>query len=197
LAVGSWRLCIRKSEEMRAVEATRSIEIPNGVEVMVEGRVVTVKGEKGTLTRDFSEAPVSILLEGRGVKVQVNWPRKREAALVGTVCSHIQNMITGVTKGFTYKLKIVFSHFPITVKVKENQVHIENFTGERSPRKSRIMGDARVSVKGDDVIVQGISIEDVSQTATNIERATKVKSKDPRVFLDGIFVYEHQEGMEA
>jgi large subunit ribosomal protein L6 len=91
----------------------------------------------------------------------------------------------------------VFSHFPISVKVKEKAVSIENFTGERSPRLTGIMGDVKVTFKEDDVIVQGISLEDVSQTAANIERATKVKSKDPRVFLDGIFVYEKKEGMEV
>lgn len=182
---------------MRAIETTKSIEIPKGVEVEIEGRVVTIKGEMGTLTRDFSEAPVLIQLEEKEVKVQANWPRKRETALVGTICSHIRNMIIGVTKGFTYKLKIVFSHFPVSVKVKENNVNIENFTGERSPRKARIMGDAKVLVKGEDVIVQGINIEDVSQTAANIQRATKIRRKDPRVFLDGIFVYERKEGLEA
>jgi large subunit ribosomal protein L6 len=182
---------------MQAVKAVKSVEVPDGVEVQVEGRVVTVKGEKGTLTRDFSKAPVTIELDGKTVRVRANWPRKREAALVGTVSSHIQNMIVGVTKGFTYKLKIVFSHFPISVKVKEKTVLIENFTGERSPRKARIMGDVRVSAKGDDVIVQGINLEDVSQTAANIQNATKVKKKDPRVFLDGIYVYERLEGMEA
>jgi large subunit ribosomal protein L6 len=182
---------------MQAVEAVRSVEVPNGVEVQVEGRVVTVKGEKGTLTRDFSKAPVTIELDGKTVRVRANWPRKREAALVGTISSHIQNMIVGVTKGFTYKLKIVFSHFPISVKVQANTVLIENFTGERSPRKAKIMGDVKVSAKGDDVIVQGINLEDVSQTAANIENATKVKKKDPRVFLDGIYVYERLEGMET
>jgi len=182
---------------VRTVEAVKTIEIPNGVEVKVEGRVVTVKGDKGTLTRDFSEAPVLIQHEDKTIKVQANWPRKREAALVGTVSSHIQNMITGVTKGFTYKLKIVFSHFPISVKVKENVVSIENFTGERSPRLVKTMGDTKVSVREDDVIVQGISLEDVSQTAANIEQGTKVKIKDPRVFLDGIFIFEKREGMEA
>ena len=181
---------------MRAVEAVKSIKIPEGVEVKVEGRVVTVKGEKGILTRDFSHAPISIRLEEDTVKVQANWPRKGEAALVGTVCSHVQNMITGVTKGFTYKLKIVFSHFPISVKVKEKTVAIENFTGERSPRIAEIMGDAKVLVKGEDIVVQGVSLEDVSQTATNIERSTKVKRKDPRVFLDGLYIYERLEGME-
>jgi len=181
---------------MRAVETVKSVEIPEGVKVEVEGRVVKVTGEKGTLMRDFSHAPVSILSEGSVVKVQTSWPRKREASLVGTVSSHINNMMTGVKKGFTYKMKIVFSHFPISVKVREKMVSIENFTGERSPRVTRIMGEANVVVKGEDVIVQGINIEDVSQTAANIQRATKVKVKDPRVFLDGIYVYERHEGME-
>ena len=182
---------------MQAVEAVKSVEVPDGVEVQVEERIVTVNGEKGTVTRDFSKAPVTVELDGKTVKVRANWPRKREAALVGTISSHIQNMIVGVTKGFTYKLKIVFAHFPISVKVKENTVLIENFTGERSSRKARIMGDVKVLAKGDDVVVQGINLEDVSQTAANIQKATKVKKKDPRVFLDGIYVYERLEGMEA
>lgn len=181
---------------MRVVEAVRSIEIPEEVDVKVEGRAVTVKGEKGTLTRDFSHAPVSVQLEDNVIEIRANWPRKREAALVGTICSHIQNMIIGVTKGFTCKLKIVFSHFPISVKVREKTVTIENFTGERSPRIAKIMGDAKVIPKGDDVTVQGINIEDVNQTAANIERATKIKRKDPRVFLDGIYAYERHKGME-
>jgi len=182
---------------LRALEAVKTIEVPNGVEVKVNGRIVSVRGEKGALTRDFSETPIAVKFEGNEIRIQANWPRKREAALVGTVCSHIQNMITGVTKGYTYKLKIVFSHFPISVKIKESMVSIENFTGERSPRWAKIMGDVKVSVKEDDVIVQGINLEDVSQTAANIERATKVKTKDPRVFLDGIFIYEKKEGMMA
>jgi len=182
---------------MRAVETVKSVEIPEDVEVGIRRRVVTVRGKGGELTRDFSHAPVSIQLEGNLVKIQAKWPRKREAALVGTVCSHVRNMIAGVTGGFTYKLKIVFSHFPISVKVLGKTVAIENFTGERSPRTAKIMGDAKVVVKDEDVIVQGISIEDVSQTAANIERATKVKRKDPRVFLDGIYVYERHKGMEA
>lgn len=182
---------------MRAVEVVKAIEVPDGVEVQINGRTVSLKGEKGSLTRDFSESPISLQLEDKKIIVQANWPRKKEAALVGTVAAIIQNMITGVTKGFTYKLKIVFSHFPISVKVKEQSVSIENFTGERSPRLTKILGDAKVSVKEDDVVVQGINLENVSQTAANIERATKVKSKDPRVFLDGIFVYEKKEGMGA
>ena len=181
---------------MRAIETVTTVEIPEDVEGKLEGRIVTIKGEKGELVRDFSHASINIQLDGKTVTVQASWPRKKEAALVGTVRSHIQNMIKGVTKGFTYKLKIVFSHFPITVKMKEKTLTIENFTGERNPRKAKIMGDTKVTVKGDDIIVQGINLEDVSQTAANIQNATKIRRKDPRVFLDGIYVYEKHEGIQ-
>ena len=181
---------------MRAIETVATVEIPEGVEGKLEGRIVTIKGEKGELVRDFSHAPITIQLDGKTVTVQASWPRKKEAALVGTVRSHIQNMIKGVTTGFTYKLKIVFSHFPITVKIKEKALTIENFTGERNPRKAKIMGDTKVIVKGDDIIVQGINLEDVSQTAANIQNATKIRNKDPRVVLDGIYVYEKHEGIQ-
>ena len=182
---------------MRLPEISRTIQVPDGVEVTIEQRKVTVKGEKGVLTRDFSYVPISLeAKDGKTVRVWAEWPRKKEASLVGTINSHIQNMITGVEKGFLYKLKIVFSHFPISVKVQDKVVLIENFTGERRPRKAKIIGDVKVKVESEDVTVEGINLEDVSQTAANIEQATKVKNKDPRVFLDGLYVYERKEGIE-
>ena len=180
---------------MRLPEISKTIQVPDGVEVNVEGRKVTVNGAKGSLTRDFSFVPISIEGEGKTVRVWAEWPRKKEASLVGTIYSHIQNMITGVEKGFIYTLKIVFSHFPISVKVKDKMVLIENFTGERRARKARIIGDVKVKVESEDIKVEGINLEHVSQTAANIEQATKVKKKDPRVFLDGIYVYERKEGI--
>jgi len=104
-------------------------------------------------------------------------------------------MIIGVTKGYTYKLKIVFSHFPISVKYQDKSVLIENFTGERRPRKIAVSGDVKVKIETDDIIISGIDLEHVSQTAANIEQSTKVRRKDPRVFLDGLYVYERNEGM--
>jgi len=179
---------------MREIEVG-TVKIPGNVTVNLDGKVVEVIGEKLKLIRDFSHAPVSIQLEDDEVKVSAFWPRRKEAALVGTICSHIKNMIKGVTGGFTYKLKIVYSHFPISVKIEGKKILIENFTGERSPRVAEIVGDTKVIVKSEDVIVQGINLENVSQTAANIEQATKVKKKDPRVLLDGIYVYEKLEGI--
>jgi large subunit ribosomal protein L6 len=180
---------------MRVPEKSETIQVPDDVQLTIEGRRVTAKGAKGMLMRDFSHEPVQLEIEGKTVKIWVAWPRKKESALVGTIRSHIQNMITGVTKGFTYKLKIVFSHFPISTKVKEKTFLIENFTGERSPRKAKIIGNVQVKIEGEDIIVQGINLEEVSQTAANIEQSTKVKKKDPRIFLDGLYVFEMAEGM--
>jgi large subunit ribosomal protein L6 len=181
---------------VRAIEISENVQVPDDVEVSLEGKRFTVKGPKGTLVRDFSFAPISMELNGRTICIRAEWPRKKEASLVGTLRSHVQNMITGVRKGFTYKVKIVFSHFPISVKLKGKTVLIENFTGERSPRKAKIIGDVQVKIQSEDVFVQGIDLEDVSQTAANIEQATRVKRKDPRIFLDGLYVYERSEGVD-
>ncbi|MBS7643139.1 50S ribosomal protein L6 [Candidatus Bathyarchaeota archaeon] len=180
---------------VRAVTVEEFVEIPLGVEVKVDGRIVNVKGPLGELRRDFSHTPVKIVVNGNNVKVSAEWPRKREAATVGTVRSHLRNMIVGVTKGFTYKLKIIFAHFPIAVRVEKDKVIIENFSGERTPRVAQIVGNTEVTVKGEDILVRGLDLEAVGQTAANIERATQIKYKDPRVFLDGIYIYEKLEGM--
>jgi large subunit ribosomal protein L6 len=101
-------------------------------------------------------------------------------------------MIEGVSKGFAYKLKVVYAHFPVTIKVleKERKVSIENFSGEKIPRFASIVGDVSVKASGDEIVVEGSRVEDVSQTASNIQEATTIKEKDQRVFLDGIYVYE-------
>jgi large subunit ribosomal protein L6 len=180
---------------MRLPEISKTIQVPDNVAVTLDGKKVNVKGKKGNLMRDFSFATITIEGEGKNIRVWAKWPRKKEAALVGTITSHIQNMITGVTKGYSYKLKIVFSHFPISVKLQGKSILIENFTGERRARSIDLIGDVKVKIEPDDIIIEGIDLEDVSQTAANIEQATRVRNKDPRVFLDGIYVYERNEGV--
>lgn len=179
---------------VKTILAQEFVEIPSDVEAKVTDNKVLVKGPLGELTRDFSHARVLIRLEDGRLIVEAAWPNKKRAATVGTIRSHIQNMMTGVVKGFTVKLKIVFAHFPMAVKILDDRVVIENFTGERRPRMARIHGDVKIQVDGDDIILQGIDLEEVTQTAANIQRATYIKKKDPRVFLDGIYVFEKNEG---
>jgi len=165
------------------------VDIPDGVTVKQERKLVTVAGEKGEVARDFSHARVDLDLQEGKLRVWAVNPRKREASLVNTISTHVRNMIKGVTQGFTYRLKIVFIHFPMTIRVQEGKVVIQNFLGERRPREAAIVGGARVSVQGDDIIVEGVDIEEVGQTAANIQQATRIRRKDLRKFLDGIYVY--------
>ncbi|MEM1605389.1 MAG: 50S ribosomal protein L6 [Desulfurococcales archaeon] len=167
------------------------VEVPQEVRVTVNGLRVTVEGPKGKLERDFSHAKgVSIRQNENKVVVEAFNADRRKKALVGTIAAHIRNMITGVTKGYRYKLKIVFSHFPISVEVKGNQVIIKNFLGEKAPRRANILEGVSVKVVDRDIIVEGIDIEKVGQTAANIELATKIGEFDRRVFMDGIYIYE-------
>jgi large subunit ribosomal protein L6 len=161
------------------------------VSVEVEGYRVRVSGPRGALERDFSHARgVTIRAEEGRVVVETFFANARRRALVGSVAAHIRNMIRGVTKGFRYKLKIIYSHFPINVRVEGNRVVISNFLGEKAPRVARILEGVTVRVQGQDIIVEGLDIERVAQTAANIELATKIKDKDRRKFMDGIYIYE-------
>jgi len=176
---------------VKAVKVARVVEIPEDVSVSIEGMRVSVKGPKGTVERDFSHAVgVNLSMDGKKVIVESYFANRRKKALVGTIASHIENMIEGVRKGYTYKLKIIFSHFPISVEVKGDKVLIKNFLGEKAPRIAKILPGVTVKATKEDVIVEGIDIEAVGQTAANIERATKISEFDRRVFMDGIYIYE-------
>lgn len=180
----------------RATYFEKTITIPTDVQIQIDNGRVIVAGSRGSLTRDFSHAPIHIEMADEGVKTYVHNPRRKVAAMVNTVAAHIENMILGVTHGFKYIMKIVYAHFPITVRIDMDKklVRIENFIGERAPRYARIFGDVSVTVKGDDVIIEGNNIEEVAQTSANIQARTKIRDKDPRVFMDGIFVYRKLVG---
>jgi large subunit ribosomal protein L6 len=178
------------SEEIKA-----EILIPENVKVEFHDNVITVDGKLGKLTKNITKIPVGLSIQDKKVIIRPLGKRKKDLAITNTTKSIIGNMITGVEKGFTYKLKIVSAHFPMSVKLKGDKVNIENYFGERSPRTSQIVGTTKVTVAGEDIIVQGPSLEDVSQTAANIELATNLKGKDHRVFLDGVYVYSKEVGI--
>jgi large subunit ribosomal protein L6 len=166
------------------------IEVPEKVHVTLDGGVVKVKGPQGEISKRLSHPRVKLEMKGKHVVISSEMPRKKEKALVGTYGAHIRNMFVGATTGFEYKMKIVYAHFPIKTAIKGDTFVIENFLGEKSPRKTKILGATKVTIKGDQVLLNGPNVEDVGQTAANIERATKIKGFDPRVFQDGIYIIE-------
>ena len=175
----------------------RRIEIPDECQVEVVDKTVKVSGPKGTLERSFPEPQTEIHLEGNEVVASTYISRKRTRALVGTIIAHIRNMFIGVMHGYTYEMKIVYSHFPITAERRGNEIIIKNFIGERGIRKARLIGDVDVKISEDEIIISGIDIEHVSQSAANIQLACKIRDKDRRVFLDGIYVIRKRKGEEV
>lgn len=177
-------------------EIFAEIDIPVNVKARMEGNTFIVDGKLGTLRKDITRLPIAVDLKDKKLVIKPPGTRKKDLAMTNTAKSIIQSMIKGVETGFTYKLKVVYAHFPISVKTKGKEIHVENYFGERAPRVSHVVGDTtKVNVMGEDVIVQGPSLEEVSQTAANIEFSTKLKGKDQRVFLDGLYIYSREEGM--
>jgi large subunit ribosomal protein L6 len=172
---------------VKAATIKEQIEIPDGVTASFDNNNLFVKGEKGELNRTFSHPKIKIRINGNNIEINGKDVRRKELALIGTMKAHIKNMVKGVTEGFEYQMKTVFSHFPIKTSVEGNEFIIQNFLGERSARKAKILEGVSIEIKGDDVIVQGINKEKVGQTVANIERATAVKKRDIRVFQDGVY----------
>lgn len=171
-------------------ETIHKIALPQGVTAKVgpKGNHTTIKGPKGSLEHAFRSPDVTVRLDGTTLIVHKDLPRRKEKAVAGTYAAHIQNMITGVTKGWTYQMKAVFNHFPIKMSQQGTTFLVENFLGERAPRKASIVPGAKVTVKGADVTIEGIDLAAVSQTAANIENCTKIRNKDIRVFQDGVYI---------
>ena len=181
-----------KQIEKSAVE----IQIPENVKVSLNGSMLHVQGPLGKVYKNFKKIPVLIEINNNKILLKKTGERKKHQAILNTARSLIQTLCIGVVDGFTIKMKIVYSHFPITVSVEGKKVLIKNFQGERAERVSVIKGDTLVVAKGDDVIITGPVLTDVSQTAANIQLNTKVKNKDHRVFLDGIYKYYKANGIE-
>ncbi|MGI0047799.1 MAG: 50S ribosomal protein L6 [Nitrosotalea sp.] len=182
------------TEQIEVHEVT--IEIPDKVKVSESHRILSVEGPLGKTRKNFKKIPVDLKIDNKNITIKSLGMRKRDYAIFKTAESLIRTLIKGVQTGYTFKMKIVYAHFPITVKVKDGKISVENFQGERAPRVSEIFGNTKVVTKGDDVVLTGSVLTDISQTAACLQQNTKVKNKDSRVFLDGIYLFEKQDGIE-
>lgn len=169
-------------------ELSQTIEIPEGIEVQTEGNKIIVRGSKGTNEREFNFANLNLEKKGNEIIIGNKKSSKKEKRRMNTIAAHIRNMIKGTQEEFEYRLKICFSHFPITVEIKGNEALIKNFLGERTPRKVKIPEGAKVKVEKDIVVVTSPSIETAGQAAANFENVTRIVNRDRRVFQDGIFI---------
>ena len=164
------------------------LQIPDDVTADVDHLDLTVEGPNGAVTRRLWYPDVSVDVEDEMVVISSDADDAKTTATVGTFESHVQNMFHGVTEGWEYEMEVFYSHFPMQVNVEDGAVVIENFLGEKAPRRTTIHGDTDVSVDGEELTISGADKEAVGQTAADIEQLTKVSGKDTRVFQDGVYI---------
>ena len=173
---------------------SKETSIAEKVKIEISGNRVKAEGPKGTLEKTFIiDKDMKIEKSENKVKVTSESESRTSKALVGTINAHIRNMIQGVTLGYTYRLRVIYSHFPVTVKVDKDKVLIQNFLGERTSRSGKIVGKTQVKVEGADIVLTGIDVDEVSQTAGNIEQAARIVGYDKKVFQDGVYIVSKGE----
>lgn len=187
---------------MRSIQNSVLVKIPDNVKITLTGRNVKVTGPRGTLQRTFNSIPVEFTRAGKNqIKVTVWFGNLKHNACIRTTCSHINNMIKGVTLGFQYKMRSAYAHFPINLSIMDNnkRIEIRNFIGERIVRNIPMLEGVSVEMTGqkDEIIIHGNDLQNVSQSAASIQNITKVKGKDIRMFLDGIYVVERSTVVKA
>jgi large subunit ribosomal protein L6 len=172
------------------MSAVRKITIPEGVKAQLDGMQLRITGPKGQLSRNVRFPQVVVTCDGKEITISTDSKRKEINAMVGTLEAHSKNMFRGVTEGFEYRMKVVFSHFPIQLKLQGNKLEIANFLGEKKARYARIEAGVTAKVANDEVVLTGIDRELVGTSAANIEHATHIRDRDPRVFQDGIYMVQ-------
>ena len=169
---------------------TERLTIPEAVDVDIDRFDLTVSGPNGTVTRRLWYPSVVVSVDGEEVVIESDAEDAKTTATIGTFASHIRNALHGVSEGWTYEMEVFYSHFPMQVRAEDGDVVIQNFLGEKAPRRTRVHGDTVVEIDDERVTLSGPNKEDVGQTAADIEQLTRVSGKDTRVFQDGVYITE-------
>jgi large subunit ribosomal protein L9e len=181
---------------MKTINGTKFLDIPEGVEVTCKSRTVSVKGPRGELTRTFKHVQLEMEMTTNAagapqLKIQLWFGTRKQIATIRTIYSHVENMVIGVTQGYCYKMRFVYSHFPINVALNGRVVEIRNFLGDKLVRKVKLLDGVdyvRTADVKDQIELTSNDIAAVSLTAARIRQSCDIKHKDLRKFLDGIFV---------
>ncbi|MDD1720137.1 MAG: 50S ribosomal protein L6 [Methanoregulaceae archaeon] len=166
---------------------TKKYRMPGGATCDLEGSKLKISGPKGKLERSVRYPRLVVVCDGQDVVISTESSRKEAVAMVGTLAAHVRNMSIGVTDGFEYRMKVVYAHFPIQLKLSGNTLEINNFLGEKKARHAKIEPGVTAKLGNDELTLSGVDKEAVGTTAANIEGATRIRNRDPRVFQDGIY----------
>jgi large subunit ribosomal protein L9e len=171
----------------------------------VKARKISIKGARGTVSKDFSHVACELKKmqqktkkrNGTFIRIRIWFGGTKQSCAVNTLKSHIGNMIIGVTEGFKYKMRLVHAHFPINVAIPKDgtSITIKNFLGGKQDKVIFMKGGTKchltpaTEIKGE-VVFEGIDNQALSLCCSQVKQVCKVGRKDERKFLDGIFVSE-------
>ena len=142
----------------------KSVPIPSGVTANVEGQTVKVKGPKGTLQVVLPDE-VTVKMEGGGVKVDPRNETKRARSMWGTSRTLVNNLVTGVTKGYERKLEITGVGYRAALQGKNLQLALGFSHDVIYPVPE---GIAIATPKPTEILVSGIDKQKVGQVAAEI-----------------------------
>ena len=168
--------------------------IPTGVQVSLDGEIITIKGKLGTTHKKINSRLFTVKTEPENLTVEISKNKKLEkkADLAAqAIVAELNSSFKSVQEGIEKKMVVFFSHFPMVIEVKGKDISIKNIFGERVPRKAMIVGDTKVEVKGQEVKVKGVDAYDVGQTIANIRKAC-YSIGDTRVFQDGVYLTKEE-----
>lgn len=164
------------------------VALAEGVTCTIENNMVVMKAEKGEVKRSFLNPRVSINQKDGKIVLESKNATKKEKMIHNTYRAHLNNMMKGAKEGHVYKLKICSGHFPMNVSLNGNEITIKNFIGEKVPRVLKFKEGVDVKLDGTEITVTSVDKELAGQTAAEIEKLTRIKGKDLRIFQDGIYI---------
>ena len=170
------------------IKIEEKIAIPSGVECEISGKELICKKDGISLTRKVNVPGIKCSAGNNEIVFTCEAGNKNHYKIIKTQIAHVKNMFSGLNEMFVYNLQAVNVHFPMTLKVEGDRLAITNFLGEKVKRYANIIPGVDVQVKGQEVVVSSHDIEKAGHTAANIEKATRIRFRDRRVFQDGIFL---------
>lgn len=142
------------------------IDVPQGIDISIDGQSVTVKGPKGTLTRAFHER-VQVVSEDGVLRVERKDDERESRALHGLSRALLANMVTGVSEGFSKELSIVGVGYRSTLKGSTLELQVGFSHSVTLDAPNGITFDVPEPTK---IVVSGIDKQLVGETAAQIRR---------------------------
>ena len=167
------------------------IKNPEGINVKVKDKEVSMKKDDNEIKRKLNSF-VSAKIDNNKIILTTKKTTKMERKMAGTITAHVKNMIKGLTDNFMYTLQVASVHFPMTVNVdkENNEFVVKNFLGEKKDRRIKTIKGISINIEKDIIKVESSNKELAGQFAANLEKLTRVRNKDRRIFQDGIYIIE-------